>query len=719
MLLTDLCSTLGSSVNWYGLQSTEYGIREEREENLNYEVPEVREVSNCAPLTPSLLLITAPAAVGKSTAASFMSNRLNAPILDLSRLQVGDGTLEGALAKSLGIRKNAEFSEAMLESAATLIIDALDEAEVRSGQANFRAFVRGVADTASQISGNSAAIVILSRAESSRTLQDLFSERGLQYAHYEIRPFGKTQAERYLERRISDVFRRRGKDLFHLRHAQPYKSARDSLFSVLASAITQNAGDVWSNAEVRDFLGYAPVLDVAAEYLAVENFSNLGSSISQSQGISFMHWDLVANVIDQLLLREQTKFFQQYSETEAFQPNAHATLRPVLYSPEEQCARLLDYVENMRLDLDIPATLPPELRESYEAAADTQLSNHPFLRGEGWFNVIFRDYVTARAQSSALTSSKSSQAIRKNVLTTGWKHSPMYAFFSYSLGRTAMENSSSCHSEDIGALYESLKSVCEAEDRLLVTVGRVGNRLIATFSIYREKVDTQATPLNFITHEGTTSVSFPRELSNANIWSVPEVTLGGDHSSFKFGPNVYISCGDLLLSSNEIQAYVEKDESPILLTVGSLTSDNVKIQADPSEFFVICEDDLTFPWSRYQRRLDVGGLAADARESRALYLEFRRIVLRFKDAKNGEAAVYQPMMDNLVVGTNKRARMILDYLQEMGYVKLSSSMYLLDLAIFAQLGISRSQLRDLDATNAATRVSRNILEYSKKRPPKV
>ncbi|WP_228994562.1 hypothetical protein [Streptomyces sp. DH8] len=714
MLLKDLCSTFGRSANWYGVLSSSYGIREEREGDANYEVPDVREVSSCTPLPPSLVLITAPAAVGKSAAASYIGNILHAPILDLSRLQVGDGTLEGALSKSFGIRRNADFSEAMLEGKATLIVDALDEAEVRSGQANFRAFVRGVADTAAQISGEKAAIVILSRAESARTLQELFTERGLQYSHYEIRPFGREQAERYLGRRVTSVFESRGKEPLHLRHEQPYKASRNKLFSVLASAITEHTSDIWSNSDVRDFLGYAPVLDVAAEYLAVENFATLERSLSRSRSVSFAHWDMVADVIDQLLLREQDKFVNQYKETDSFKRKESGALLPVLYAPEEQCARLLDYVENMRLDLDIPVSLPSELRESYDAAVDTQLSNHPFLRGDGWFNVIFRDYVTARAQCSALVSEKSSQAIRRGVLSSSWKHSPMYAFFSHSLGRAAEEESSSCHSEDVGSLYESLKSTCEAEDRLFVTAGKAGNRLMVTFSIYRGEVAEPVLFLTFFTHEGTTSISFPRELSYANIWNVPEVTIGGDHPSFKFGSSVYISCGDLLLSASEIQAYVGASENPILLSSGSLVSDGVKIQADSTDLIVICEDDLPYPWSRYQRRLDVGGLAADARESRYLYLEFRRLVLRFKDAKRGEAAVYKPMMDNLVVGTNKRAQTIMNYLTGMGYVKVSKSMYLLDLAIFAQLGISRSQLRDLDFTDAAKQVSKDILRYSKK-----
>ncbi|MFF4752510.1 hypothetical protein ACWD5R_36445 [Streptomyces sp. NPDC002514] len=715
MLLDDLCELLPTSPSWYGLESNDYGMREVIEPNVDYEVPEVREKQNPAPLTTVLMLITAPAAVGKSTAAEYMSNKLKCPILDLSRLQVGDGTVDGMPARSFGIRKNARYQEALLESKATLIVDALDEAEVRSGQANFRAFVRGLAGAASQIVGGRPSLVVLSRAESSRVIQEIFDERKLPYCHFEIRPFGKEQSERYLERKVTDVYQNQEKEPLHLKHSRPYSKERDSLFTVLASAITPKREGFWEEPDVRDFLGYAPVLDVAAEYLAVDNFANLGNSaIGSTSREGFAHWDLVASVIDQLLAREQSKFVAQFQEVEEFQRHGSSALLSVLYTPEEQCARLLDYVEGMQLDLNLPASLPVNLRESYETAADTQLSNHPFLRGGGWFNVIFRDYVTARAQLSPSTSLEAAKRIRSNILSSDWKHSPMYGFFSHSLGKSTSSEKSACHSEDLGALYESFKSACEVGDRLLTSIGRAGNRLAAYFSIVRGS-GAGAAPLQFLTHEGTVSIAFPRELSYANIWDVPEVILGGDRPSFKFGSSVYISCADLMVAARELQAYVDRGETPVVLNVRSLISEHVKIQGESSDVILLCDDHLSFPWSKYQRRLDLGGLAADAREQGALYLEFRRIVLRFKDAKDGEAAVYQPMMDNLVVGSNKRARTVLDYLQEIGCVKLARSMYLLDLASFAKLGVSRSQLRDLENAEAMGRISKDILRFAKQK----
>ncbi|MFD0329048.1 hypothetical protein ACFQZC_14870 [Streptacidiphilus monticola] len=231
-----------------------------------------------------------------------------------------------------------------------------------------------------------------------------------------------------------------------------------------------------------------------------------------------MHWDMVSQVIDHLLVREQEKFVAQFSKTPEFIALDDPRLAAALYTPEEQCARLLDYVENMRIPMDLPGHLPAKVREPYETAVSAQLANHPFLRGSGWFNVIFRDYVTARAISSASTSADTGQAIRRRLLSAEWKHSPMFGYFTFTLSRAVSEDVAQCHSELLGALYESFKSMCDSRDTLRIIVGKSGNRLIATFAVLTE-IDTGSAdsgkflvsmgPLGFVTHEGTIGISFP------------------------------------------------------------------------------------------------------------------------------------------------------------------------------------------------------------------
>ncbi len=712
MLLSDLCASLSQQSEWPTLASTKYGMRVAEQKNEMYQVPEIYEVNSSSPMTPALVLITAPAAVGKSTAADYMSHVLRAPILDLSTLQVGTGTLEGALSKSLGFAASARFQAAMMDGRSVLLIDALDEAEVRSGQANFQAFIRGLADTAADIV-HGPAIILMSRAESARPLQQIFEKQRVSYSSYEIKAFDKSQAEQYLSKRMADLYKNSSREAVHAKHVRPFEEARETLFRTLASAFGVSPNDVWGNSDVRDFLGYAPVLDVAAEYLAVDNFTTLTKSLRENTDAGLTHWDLVATVINDLLLREQDKFCSQFKESGSFKRHGSTALLKNLYSPAEQCARLLDHVEYLALDLDIPASMPSELRDAYSVAVSAQLGNHPFLRDTSWFNVIFRDYVIAQSLVSPMTSQASAASIRQKLLSSAWKHSPMYGFFSYSLGKTDQADIAHCHSEELGAIYESLRSMCDSGNDLLSSVTQVGNHLVARFAVMKANDTAFASGIfTYHTHDGTKSVSFPRGLSKAVITNVPDVTLGSDHLSFTFGSQVYISCRDLLIAAKEVQVYVGADEDAVVIDAKSMLSEVSKVQAD-EQSLVILSEDLPYPWSKYHKNFDWEEFQTDTIEARTLFLEFRRIILRFKNAKDGELAVYQPMMDNLVVGENRRARTVLDFLQSIGCVKLHRNMYLLDLNAFARLGLSRAQLRDLNKSTAIGELSVQLLQFYK------
>lgn len=713
MLISDIARQCSVRESWPVLQSADHGVREERASDGNYVPPEVKCICDCVPLFPSIIIITAPAAVGKSTAAAFLSNRLKAPILDLALLQVGDATLEGSLIKALGGRGFVDFDDELRAGTASLIIDALDEAEIRSGQANFQAFIRGVAEKAALIS-EGPSIILLSRAESARAAVDLFEARKIQYAHFEIMPFNEEQANRYLDNKLVDLYELTGGAHVHMRHRAPFIEARTLLFKTLASALSETADDLWSVAGVRDFVGYAPVLDVVAEYLCVDNFNNVKHSFEAAKALptELPQWKLVAQVIDQLLVREQGKFVAQFSKT-ASSKNLSEALRSVLYSPEEQCARLLEYVEGITLAIELPAHLPDDRRGAYEGAVEAQLVNHPFLRGNNWFNVIFRDYVAARTLESPSLPEEAAGAVRKRLLSSGWKHSPMFGYFCYSLGRASTGRFASCHAEVFGALYESFKSVCESSERAGVFAYGAGDRMVGLFCVFGENDKApRLGPLEFVSHVGNLSLGFPRELSNSQIYNVPDVMLGGDSLSFKMGPDVSIQCKDLLVSSSELQIYVnDADSAPVIIVASSVISDNLKIKLQaPNDLLVVCPN-LTHPWNQYQRVLDLGTLQENVREAQNLYIEFRRLVLRFKDAKRGQGAVFRPLMDNIVIGENRRARVVMDYLQNIGCVEQTGSLYLLNFSAFAKLGISRAQLRDLQHTDESMALASSLAEY--------
>lgn len=718
MLLTDFASKCTSRSSWIGVSSQEHGVHEATTQDDHYVVPEVTVVDSCAPIEPSALLITAPAAVGKTTASRFLSYFLKAPILDLSDLQVGHGTLEGTLSKALGLKKYAEFLGGMLAGDSTLIIDALDEAEVRSGQANFQAFIRGVIGTASEIA-NGPALILLSRAESAQSIERHLKEGAVPYIHLEILPFNKEQSEKYISDRLEVLYQSSGRACAHLKHPEPYVKARDAIISSLAAPLIGTGHDFWNDPSVRSFVGYAPVLDVVAEYLSVDNFAALQQSFSSAaeEPSGLVQWRLIAEVIDGLLVREQKKFCDQFSKNGEYQGLDDDSLVSVLYSGDEQCARLLGYVENLSTPIALPATLPEQLRSAYETSVDVQLLNHPFLRGPGWFNVIFRDYVLARSLTAPTTTAETANEIRKRLLSTSWMHSPMFGYFTYAL--TVSNGTAACHSEEVGILYESFKSVCEAHEKIYLMVTRIADRLGVSIARIDHDSDFSLVmgPLHFHSHVGTQSISFPRELSFVHVFNVPEVTLGGASSSIKLGPDVVITCKDLLVAASELRVFVNENEPPVVLEARNIMSENAKITSGGAHDLIVISPGATYPWSSFQ--VDALSLFSESGhgEGFPLYLELRKIVLRFKDAKRGQAAAFKPLLDNLVIGGNRRAQVALDYLQDIGCITLTGSMYLLDLGEFAKLGIPWPQLRNIKFSEPVRKLVDELGKYheSKKR----
>src|SRR5262245_56063905 len=116
-------------------------IRHVADANLRFVAPPLREEVAYSLDRTSVILLSAPAAVGKSTVASEIARRLHAPLLDLSLFQVGDGFIEGTIAKAYGPRGLVQILDSIGNGTMALVFDALDEGEVRAGGSNFEAFM--------------------------------------------------------------------------------------------------------------------------------------------------------------------------------------------------------------------------------------------------------------------------------------------------------------------------------------------------------------------------------------------------------------------------------------------------------------------------------------------------------------------------------------------------------------------------------------------------
>ncbi len=95
-------------------------------------------------LQPSIVLVSARGAVGKTTFARELASRTGAHLWPLGKYQVGHQFLEGALAKAYGDESYSGVARELREGRRLVVLDGLDEARLHAGQKNFDAFLDGL-----------------------------------------------------------------------------------------------------------------------------------------------------------------------------------------------------------------------------------------------------------------------------------------------------------------------------------------------------------------------------------------------------------------------------------------------------------------------------------------------------------------------------------------------------------------------------------------------
>lgn len=347
-----------------------------------------------------VVLVEAAGAVGKSATAAALADRLNWPLIHAERAQVGSYSLSGLLSDALGF--DASFMQMVARGEAGIVIDALDEAHLRAGTANFLSFLKNISQLAAApgYSDRPPTIVLFSRVDTAEIIRYFMEDEGLRIANVRIKFFARDSAFAFIENFLASRWRDTGRPEYHIAMAQPipFRKLRDLRLRQLARVVTgnENADLLADWDEAQDFLGYAPVLIAVAESLAVANPQRERSDIEQ--GAAADEWALIEQVVVRILLREQEKFVQ------GMRDKLHAHLGPHdnelpndLYSPLEQVIRLIAYVTEAELRVPPPVMLPEDVRNLYETSAAQFTADHPFVRGRSFASPVFSDYAQASA----------------------------------------------------------------------------------------------------------------------------------------------------------------------------------------------------------------------------------------------------------------------------------------------------------------------------------
>ena len=366
--------------------------------------------SDADPMQSSIILVSAPGAVGKSTLARQIAFATGSLYVDLAKADpVGANTLSGGLVKS-------GLYGAWQSGSLAMLIDGLDEARLRVTQEAFEAFLSDVVD----VSANRAApTVLLGRTGAVQDAWLYLTEAcSDDIAVLEIGHYAPEASIEFAEMK--------------LRSSQPNRQHptvdRRALGLLLNKLLQQTARDG------NRFAGYAPVLEAVAKHVAQE--SNPSALIAQiNSGAQPVTLQTVASDI---LCRERGKLKGlQFKES---------SLTDRLYLPDEQ----LDHLVARRYHVP-PPELPdmrPEDVETYSNALETWVAEHPFLDGASdTSSAVFEAMVSTRALR---TSSASATALQKE-LNRGVAANPFLSEF-------YLDESKFVQPEHIGIIYASLRA---------------------------------------------------------------------------------------------------------------------------------------------------------------------------------------------------------------------------------------------------------------------
>ena len=345
-----------------------------------------------------VISIQAPAAVGKSVTARYISSATSSPLLDLANLAVGAGSLQGLLGGYS--RDPAHAVRAFHRGDLPIIVDAIDEGVLYSGVRAFEAFLQTTVEfiaSRRQVT-NRAKIVLLGRDDSidysnlvfkigeqdisiCRVRLDFFDKDGAlklipMYASVELdRLVGSGQ----IPANVGDK-RRQGLT------GQPMQELFEAYFKPIEFALGIPQGYLWDEEKGREFAGYAPLLSSIGALLAqVDNPMQVASRLKDAA--SPEAWDVIARVINEILEREQDKLKDKLAYSEALD-------NP--YAPEEQLTYLIQIFLDQSLELVETLKFESAIHESdYREKVSSIRFDHPFIRDQEMANDVLGSKVFA------------------------------------------------------------------------------------------------------------------------------------------------------------------------------------------------------------------------------------------------------------------------------------------------------------------------------------
>lgn len=681
-------------------------------------IPNVVERPTIEKTHTAVVLVSARAAVGKSTAAAFIANTLAAPLWDLSKLSVGHGFVGGTLVDTYNPARVPDLLVKLAVGEFAVVIDALDEARLRGGTPNQLDLLMDDVATRCATAGRvGPSFVMLGRVDTCSVAADKLTSLGVPFSQVEVEYFDEGDARAFISRRLDS----RGHRAHRGVQARDFEAAVSAVFGGVVKAMNVSAGSPWDEEELRRFLGYAPVLVAIAVYLSKWRDYKAMKADWDRKAVTGDQWRVLCEIMNALLEREQTEKFRANVEgriTAKLKPGEVVPWTKV-FGPDEQCTRVLERVTGSRLLEDADIDIPDSARAEYELAVAGEMNDHPLTvateAGEGFASVVFQEYVYA---VQFLRGGRYAEAASFHMQTSEYRPTPLLAGFlaGISPGPTPRDLPMNA----FGAVYESFTlherpgvevrvSVGTRDDTVQATVtfwqlkGEAGEPRMERHLVYR-LVDTGA-PLHFLYKLVCTAITVDGD-----------VVLGMSGSSFILGPSVDLACEKFACEAGMVYVHATstgsstEDVSLEFETYDhgrSAPSVKMLVEGAVNRFEVVSAKGLPRPWAAYYRKPTEDSGRTDPRVIRA-FTDMRAVLKKFYKKESGEWIIYKQFMDNVYAVSDRKSR-ILSFLMQKSLIREQGKIYRLDMAEITRLGLVFADIENLQLKPALAALLREFV----------
>lgn len=560
-------------------------------------------------VSTKVLLIGAPAAVGKSRLARALAADTGNPLWDLSQFKMGSNFFSGTIADNYGGAGYDRIRSLLAASDLTFVLDAADEAFAAVGFESYRASIENLAKLISPVNSHRPLAVILGRPDTLQWTQMMLEDFDVSLERLEVSYFDETQSIGFVKQKVRSLSKKMNAGLADEVEAFVRKF-RDDVSQALSSS---------DNDSVRDeFLGYAPVLEALARFALDGQPGKRLTQLNSSTQVRYAY-SLLVEVVLLIGDRERDKLAKIVSTRSAHLGDVILNC----YDIDAQVRLLLQGDSDRTLEL--PEELTQEDAEYLRNTWRSQFEEHPFRRSDlvgrpnpvtRFASVVFRDYCIARA--FRMFDELELLDLFADMDTPDFQPSAMLARF-LSVAPEA-ERSIPLPSDTFRWTVDSVGSIAdELQGEVHVSSSDSGAVDFELSDIF----DFESGPANIVFDVDSGRMELGRSLANISIDTPDlEVLIGGGRD-FAFGNKSEIVAKRLTCDVDEIRVVAGSIEGDVRARIETerFESKTARIHGLGAEYAyldVFCPHPLTHPWKPYQRKYVVAeqsaNLVAVARE---------------------------------------------------------------------------------------------------------